>query len=117
MGGLTTRPALVVVTGGILLTVLAEGSCLGGDGGDGGGGGGEAFWWTCLTLGALDLALEGFDSGIGKEGLGMNESFENCMSTRLRLMTLPFSSCMSYVLSLRCNTIPLHQRFGLWSVI
>ena len=38
MGGLTTRPAFVVVTGGILLTVLAEGSCLGGDGGDGGGG-------------------------------------------------------------------------------
>ena len=114
MGGLTTRPALVVVTGGILLTVLVEGSCLGGDGGDSGGG---AFWWTWLTLGALDLALEGFNSGIGKEGLGMNGSFESHMSIRLQLMILPFSSHMSYVLSLRCNTIPLHQRFGLWSVI
>ena len=53
-----------------------------------------------MTLSTLDLALEGFDSGIGKEGLGMNGSFESHMSTRLRLMTLPFSSCMSYVLSL-----------------
>ena len=43
MGGLTTRPALVVVTGGIFLTVLGEGTCLSDDGGDGGGG---AFWWT-----------------------------------------------------------------------
>ena len=43
MGGLTTRPALVVVTGGVLLTVLVEGSSLDGDGGDGGGG---AFWRT-----------------------------------------------------------------------
>ena len=43
VGGLTTRPALVVVTGGIFLTVLVEGTCLGGDGGDGSGG---AFWWT-----------------------------------------------------------------------
>ena len=104
----------MVVTGGVLLTVLAEGSCLGGDGGDSGGG---VSWWTQLTFGALGLALEGFNSGIGKEGLGMNGSFESRMSTRLRLMTLPFSSSMSYVLSLRCNTIPLHQRFGLWSVI
>ena len=70
-----------------------------------------------MTLGALDLALEGFDTGIGEEGLGMNGSFESRMSTRLWLMTLPFSSCMSYVLPLRCNTMPLHQRFGLWSVI
>ena len=47
VGGLTTRPALVVVTGGIFLTVLVEGTCLGGDGGDDGGdGGGGAFWWT-----------------------------------------------------------------------
>ena len=36
--GLTTRPALVVVIGGIFLSVLVEGTCLGGDGGDGGGG-------------------------------------------------------------------------------
>ena len=84
----------MVVTGGILLTVLVEGSCLGGDGGGG------AFWWTRLTFDASDLALEGFNSGIGKEGLGMNGSFESHMSTRLQLMTLPFSSCMSYVLSL-----------------
>ena len=87
----------MVVTGGILLTVLVEGSCLGGDGGDGGGG---AFWWTRLTFGALGLQLEGFNSGIGKEGLGMNGSFESCMSTRLRLMILPFSSCMSYVFAM-----------------
>ena len=90
----------MVVTGCILLTVLVEGFCLGDDGGDGGGGGGGAFWWTRLTFGALGLALERFNSGIGKEGLGMNGSFESRMSTRLRLMILPFSSCMSYVFSL-----------------
>ena len=43
VGGLTTRPALVVVTGGSVLTVLVEGSGLGGLGGDGSG---AAFWWT-----------------------------------------------------------------------
>ena len=53
VGGLTTRPALVVVTGGIFLTELVEGSCLGGDGGNGGGG-------DLIDLQCIGFSIRGF---------------------------------------------------------
>ena len=104
------RPDLVLVT--MVLSFGVKGFALRGEGGSNGCGA------MCLvTFIALDLELAGFGSGRGKEGLGMNGSLESRTSTLLRLMILPFSNLMSYVLSLRCSTMPLHQCFGLWSVM
>ena len=70
--------------------MFVEGTYLGGNGISGA---------LRLAFIALNSVLVSFNSGMGK-GLGMNGSFESHTSTLLQLMTLLFSNCMLYILSL-----------------